>query len=273
VETQSLIKPLVVIKLGGAALTDKKKIYTPRMTVIRSTARQLAGIRSRFSIVIVHGAGSYGHIPASQFKLSKGFRNAQQLRGLSETKSRLLEWELILSDIFREVNIPVIPVTASDYVITRRGRIETCNLSPIKEWMRLGCIPSTGGDIVPDVSTGFSILSGDQLAVHLAICLRASKLIFGTDVDGVFESNPLQNKAARLLPVVQVRNAKWISADLATDITDVTGGMRGKIAEASRAASAGISVCFVNLVRGNRLRDLALGRRSVICSELVADQS
>ena len=268
-ETQSLIKPLVVIKLGGAALTDKKRIYTPRMTVIRSVARQLAGIRSRFSLVIVHGAGSYGHIPVSQFKLSQGFRNDQQLTGLSETKSRLLEWELILTDIFVQFNIPVIPITASDYVIARRGRIDTCNMTPIKEWMRLGCVPSTGGDIVADVSSGFSIVSGDQLAVHIAMSLHASKLIFGTDVDGIFESNPIENKAARLLRVVQVRKAKQISAGVATGITDVTGGMKGKIEEASRAAEAGISVIFVNLVKGNRLHDIVFGRRSVICTELV----
>ncbi len=55
------------------------------------------------------------------------------------------------------------------------------------------------------------------------------------------------------------------------DITDVTGGMEGKIEEAALAASNGIPVFFVNLVKGNRLRDVVLGNKSVICSELVAD--
>ena len=264
-------KPLVVIKLGGAALTDKRKIYSPRTEVVRSAARQITTMRSRFSIVIVHGAGSYGHIPVKQFGLSRGFRNTRQLKGLSETKFRLLEWELILCEIFRQFKIPVIPIMPSDYVIARNGRIDTCNMRPIKEWLRLGCVPSTGGDIVPDVSTGFSIVSGDQLAVHIAISLRASKLIFATDVDGIFDSNPNQNRNARLLRLVKARMIRRISTNITTDIADVTGGMKGKIKEASKAASAGISVFFVNLAKGNRVRDIALGHKSVICSELVTD--
>ncbi|MGD0422704.1 MAG: isopentenyl phosphate kinase [Candidatus Bathyarchaeia archaeon] len=264
-------KPLVVIKLGGAALTDKRKIYTARTNVVRSAARQIAAVTSRFTVIIVHGAGSYGHLPVKQFGLSRGFRNARQLKGLSETKFRLLGWELMLEEIFMQYKIPVIPLTPSDYVIARNGRIDTCNLSPIKEWMRLGCIPSTGGDIVPDVSTGFSVVSGDQLAVHIAVSLGASKLIFATDVDGIFDSDPKQNRKARLMRVVQTRNVQRIAAKVRPDITDVTGGMEGKIEEAALAASKGIPVFFVNLVKGNRLRDVVLGHKLVICSELVTD--
>lgn len=264
-------KPLVVIKLGGAALTDKRKIYTPRTKIVRSAARQIAVVRSRFTVVIVHGAGSYGHLPVKQFGLSRGFRNTRQLEGLSETKFRLLEWELILSEVFRQYKIPVIPFTPSDYVIARNGRIDTCNLSPIKEWMRLGCVPSTGGDIVPDVSTGFSVVSGDQLAVYIAISLGASKLIFATDVDGIFDSDPNQNRAARLIRLVQARSVQRIVARVRPDITDVTGGMEGKIEEAAKAASEGIPVFFVNLLKGNRLRDVVLGHKPVVCSELVTD--
>ena len=263
-------KPLIVIKLGGAALTDKKKIYAPRSEVIRSAARQIASIRSRFSVFIVHGAGSYGHIPVMRFGLSGGFRNTRQLSGLSETKFRLLEWELTLSGVFREFKIPVIPLLPADYLVARNGRIDTCNTTPIKKWMRLGCVPSTGGDIVPDVSTGFSIVSGDQLAVYMAISLRASKLIFATDVDGVFDSNPNQNKNARLVRRVQATSVRRIAANVSPDITDVTGGMKAKIEEAAKAALDGIPVFFVNLTKGNRLRDVALGRRTVICSEIIS---
>jgi len=266
-----LSKPLIVIKLGGAALTDKRRIYSPRGGVIRSAARQIAAIRSRFSVFIIHGAGSYGHIPVKRFGLSRGFRNASQLKGLSEAKFRLLEWELTLDRVFMEYNVPVVPFIPAGYIIARNGRIDSCDITPIKEWMRLGCIPSMGGDIVPDVSTGFSIVSGDQLAVYMAISLRASKLIFATDVDGIFDSNPKQNKNARLIRRVPAIVARKITANMSPDITDVTGGMEGKLEEAAKAASDGIPVFFVNLIKGNRLRDLALGHKSVICSEVVSD--
>jgi isopentenyl phosphate kinase len=175
----------------------------------------------------------------------------------------------MLNEVFRQYMIPIIPFTPSDYMIARNGRIDTCNLSPIKEWMRLGCVPSTGGDIVPDLSTGFSIVSGDQLAVYIAISLGASKLIFATDVDGVFDSDPNQNRGARLIRLVHARNVQKIAARVRPDITDVTGGMEGKVEEAAKAAFEGIPVFFVNLIKGNRLRDIVLGHKSVVCSELV----
>ena len=124
---------------------------------------------------------------------------------------------------------------------------------------------------MPDVSTGFSIVSGDQLAVHIAISLRASRLIFATDVDGIFDSDPNQNRSARLMRLVQARNVQSIAARVRPAITDVTGGMEGKIEEAAKAAFEGIPVFFVNLVKGNRLRDIVLGHKWVVCSELVAD--
>jgi isopentenyl phosphate kinase len=135
--------------------------------------------------------------------------------------------------------------------------------------MRLGCVPSTGGDIVPDVSTGFSIVSGDQLAAYIAISLHASKLVFATDVDGIFDSDPNQDRNARLMRVVRARNVQTIAGKVRPDVTDVTGGMEGKIQEAAKAACEGIPVFFVNLAKGNRLRDLVLGNKLVVCSELV----
>ena len=44
-----------------------------------------------------------------------------------------------------------------------------------------------------------------------------------------------------------------------------------KLEEAAKAASDGIPVFFVNLTKGNRLRDLVLCQKSVICSEVVSD--
>ena len=263
-------KPLIVIKLGGAALTDKRRSCFPRSEVIRSAGRQIAAIRSRFSVFIIHGAGSYGHIPVTQFGLSRGFRNASQLRGLSEAKSRLLEWELMLDKVFMEFGIPVVPFIPADYLVARNGRIDSCELRPIKKWMRLGCVPSTGGDIVPDISMGFSIVSGDQLAVYMARSLRASKLIFATDVDGIFDTNP-KNRSARLLRQVSVKDVREITASMSPDVTDVTGGMKRKLEEAKKAVLLGIPVFFVNLTKGDRLKGVAYGRRSVICSEVVAD--
>jgi len=260
-------KPLVVIKLGGAAITDKKNIYTARTLVIKFIAKELLEIGRNFSIVMVHGAGSYGHIPVSKYKLKDGFSNLNQMAGLTQTKSKLLELETTLNQILCEYRLPVISMLASDCLTTRKGRIKTCDLDRIRRWLSLGCIPMLGGDLVVDHANGFAVISGDQIAAYLSIKLGASKLIFGTDVSGIFDRNPNLEASAKLLPVVHANSVHRLSRTK-QDVTDVTGGMGGKLKEAIYALSHGVPVFVVSLLEPGRLLDLAYDRKTV-CSEIV----
>jgi isopentenyl phosphate kinase len=263
-----LDKPLVVIKLGGSALTDKTRIYTPRIPVIHSAARQVAEIRKTNSIILVHGAGSYGHIPVRKYGLQHGLKSPKQLKGLSSTKVKLLEWETLLDEVLLRYRIPVIPFLASDFV-TGNGRIVSAELKPLVSWLRLGCVPITGGDIVPDIRTGFSILSGDQIAAFIAIKLKATRLVYAVDVDGVFNANPSLDSEAQLLETLTPSSVAGLVSKAPSGTTpDVTGGMAGKLRESIYAARHHIPVCFVNLTKQDRLRKAALGQK-VISSRLI----
>ena len=269
--TRPLPKPLIVVKLGGSALTDKKRIYTPRVNEIRRAAKQIAQLRKEFSLVVVHGAGSYGHIPVKQWKLGSGFRDRRQLKGLAATKSKLLEWEMIFDAIFLKDQVPIVPVIASDFVVARSGRISSADLSAIRNWLNLGCVPSVGGDIVTDLGTGFSVVSGDQLAAYLAVKLRAARLVFATDVDGIFDANPKLDPRARILTELTAKSARRAATGASVSIVpDVTGGMAGKLVEAAAAASKGIPVYFINLTKNARLAKAVLGQE-VLCSRILPD--
>jgi isopentenyl phosphate kinase len=255
-------KPLVVVKLGGSALTDKRRIYTPHMKEIHRAAKQIAQLRKKVSLVLIHGAGSFGHIPVKRWRLGSGFKNPNQLRGLAVTKSKLLEWELIFTAVFSKNRVPLMPVIASDFVVAQNGRISSVNLSAIKNWLNIGCVPSIGGDIVPDLGTGFSIVSGDQLATYLAIKLKAARLVFGTDVDGVFDTNPKLSMRAKMLTELTASTARSAAQGARLSIVpDVTGGMAGKLLEATAAASKGIPVYFVNMTKNARLTKAVLGQK------------
>ncbi len=262
-------KSLIVIKLGGSALTDKKRIYTPRNPIINQAARQVAAITKKFRVVLVHGAGSYGHIPVRKFGLAHGFKTLKQLKGLAATKLKLLEWEALLDDVFLKHQIPTTPFVASNFIVTKKGRIISAELNPLKNWLRLGCVPTTGGDIVPDCDYGFSILSGDQLAAYIAMKLKARRLIFATDVDGVFDSDPKLNRQAALLTDLTQSLASRLLMKAGSRTTpDVTGGMAGKIKEAIIAADHGIPVYFINLTKDERLQKVAFGQE-VLASRIL----
>jgi isopentenyl phosphate kinase len=261
-DAATLHKPLIVIKLGGSALTDKTRIYTPRIPIIHSAASQVAEIRKDCSVILIHGAGSYGHIPVRKYELQQGWKGPKQLRGLSSTKFKLLEWENLLDGILLEHRVPVMPFLASDFFVTEKGRIVSAWLKPLASWLRLGCVPITGGDIVPDSRNGFSILSGDQIAAFIAIRLKATRLIYAVDVDGVFNANPTLDSNAQLLETLTTSSAaRLVSRTTSGTTPDVTGGMAGKISESLSATRHRIPVYFVNLTKSGRLRKAALGQQ------------
>jgi len=231
------------------------------MDAIRRAAEQVAGICAKCPLILVHGAGSFGHIPVRKYRLTHGFTGQRQLGALAQTKSRLLQWENILDAALLKRDLPLVPFVASDFIMAHRGRIRTANLRPLKTWLDLGCVPIVGGDIVPDSGQGFSVLSGDQLAAFLAVEFRAKRLIFATDVDGVFDSNPKVNPHARLLTSLTLSEASRLATKAVSQTApDVTGGMAGKITEALVAVRAGIPVYFVNMTKNDRLRKAALGQ-------------
>ena len=254
-------RPLVVIKLGGSALTDKTKIYTPRLPVIHKAAQQISRIQRKVRLVLVHGAGSFGHIPAKKYDLHRGFKSPSQIRGLTTTKLKLLQWEGILDGILLKHGVPVIPFAPSDFTEMNSGRICRMELAAVRNWLQLGCTPIMGGDIVNDAAQGFSILSGDQCAAYLAVRLKASRLVFGLDVDGLFDSNPKLNRRAKLLTnVTPTMAVRYAAASVSGSVPDVTGGMTGKVIEGVVAARHGVPVYFVSLTRDHRLQKTALGQ-------------
>jgi isopentenyl phosphate kinase len=259
-----LKKNLVVIKLGGSALTDKMRIYTPRLSAIQKAAKQLAVIQEKAQLVLVHGAGSFGHIPVKRYGLQEGFKSFDQITGLATTKFKLLEWERILDTTFLKHGVRIVPFCASDFIETKAGRIRRADLSSLRRWLWLGCVPSVGGDIVPDSKRGFAILSGDQLAAYLAVKLKAARLVFGLDVDGVFDSDPKLNREARILSEMTPTTAmRYATRATSGAVPDVTGGMAGKITEGAIAARRGVPTYFVNLTKNNRLQDAALGGAAI----------
>src|SRR3989449_8150256 len=60
---------MLLVKLGGSVVTEKSHLRTPRPAAIRRLAGELASLRE--PLLIVHGAGSYGHILARRHRLNE----------------------------------------------------------------------------------------------------------------------------------------------------------------------------------------------------------
>jgi len=236
---------LMVLKLGGSVITIKDKPMTPRPEAIRRLAREIAeaGVR----LILIHGGGSYGHPVASRYGIAGGYRSEAQLLGFAETHQAMVRLNTLIVEALIKAGVPAIGVPPSSFIIAAEGRITKLKLQILREMLKMGLTPVLYGDAVLDTRRGFTILSGDQLASRLAVELRAERLIYGVDVDGVYTKDPKRGEA-RLLERVTPSTLRELETGSPTAV-DVTGGMKTKIEEALRAAEMGVEVVILNAMR------------------------
>jgi isopentenyl phosphate kinase len=252
-----LKRKLQILKLGGSVITHKDEYFSAYTENIRRLAMEISA--NKKPLIIVHGAGSFGHPVAKKYNISDGLKTPDQLIGFSETHQSMTHLNQIIVDTLLDAGVPAFGLSASSMLITEDKRLVNLDLGIVKRCLELGLVPVMYGDAVLDTEQGFAILSGDQLIVRLAIELQTERVIFGSDVDGVFTANPKLDPEAKLLEKVSLGN---MTAEVGESTnTDVTGGMLGKLIEAEAAIKAGAEVIFLNANTENRVRSALLGEK------------
>lgn len=239
---------MLVLKLGGSVITVKDKPLTADHDNIGRLCEEIKAAWPQ-PIIVVHGGGSFGHPVASRYRIAEGYTSERQIPGFARTHQAMVRLNSIIVDTLVDLGIPAISVTPSSFILTKDGRIDAVDFDIVGRLVVRGVLPVLYGDAVLDRIKGFSILSGDQLAVRLAVDMGASRLVFGVDVDGVYTSNPKLAPGARLidnLPLEKLEGFIKIGKALTTD---VTGGMLGKVSEAREAVKAGVEVQILNATK------------------------
>jgi isopentenyl phosphate kinase len=250
----------MLIKLGGSVVTVKNERLKPNIENIKRLVAEIAEILPQ-KIILIHGGGSYGHPLAIDYKINEGYSFPNQLIGFSKTHQAMLDLNKIIINEFLDANVPAFGLSPSSFILTENNKIKQIDTQIIKNLLKMDMIPVLYGDAILDTEKGFSILSGDRLIVELAIKIRAKKLIFGCDVDGIFTSNPNFDLQAKLINEVTVKNLDELSKIGGSINMDVTGGMYGKIMEARKAVKAGVQVVLVNAMKPKRIQKSILGKK------------
>jgi isopentenyl phosphate kinase len=234
-----------VLKIGGSILTDKSRDIAPRPEEILRVAGEIASQPD--DLVLVHGAGSFGHIPAKKYGLPKEF-NPQGLRVTHNCVAKLCE---MVVEALSQSGVDCLPVHPLSCLLLQGGRIDSFFIEPIKNMLEDGIMPVLHGDVAMDATGKSAIVSGDQLVGYLAKALQADIVAIGSNVDGVlFSGSPLPRITRKELSLVD-------SAIGGSVGVDVTGGMRGKLLELLDLADSGIdSVIFNAAIEGNIVRAL-----------------
>jgi isopentenyl phosphate kinase len=226
---------------------------------IHRIAKELAKRKER--LILFNGAGSFGHIPVKRYGLDHGFR-VEKRGGFARTKLQLLRLQEIIVSILCDHGVPVVPFVSSSLMLARSGRLCRVELAPIRRFVDLGLAPLLGGDLVADLEEGWRVVSADQMASWIAPRIGAGMLIYGTDVDGLYASDPKVSENARLIESLNYHEIRRIARFvLGSRMPDVTAGMRGKLLEAQKAAGKGVKVTIMNLNRPQDLHAILDGRQ------------
>jgi len=226
---------MILIKLGGSIITNKKKPLTPRRNTINKIAASLRKIDE--PMIIVHGGGSFGHYWSVKHDMhTKPARYS--VRGISVVKNSMVELDKIILDSFFKNKLNPYSLPPSNFVTG--NKVIPKKVKEIENISKSGLIPVSYGDALWYGQKKSFILSGDKIMTMLAKILKPRLSIFVLDVDGLYSDI----KTKKLISMLKNQKPK-----ISKNSMDVTGGMARKIKEASTMASMGLTVFFVN---GNR---------------------
>lgn len=242
------------MKLGGSVITDKSRYATPRLEDLVRLAQEIAASGER--VVVVHGAGSYGHVLAKEHGLAKGDDgSAAQRVAFGRVLADVRELQGLVVRALCDAGLAAVPHSTFDLARLTAGELATFAYAPVHDTLASGFTPVLGGDGALDAARGFGICSGDVLMAELARAVRPSRAIFVTDVDGIYDRDPSE-AGARLLPRIDLRT------DVRTTesrVPDITGAMMGKLKRAREVARAGVPVHVVNGRAPGRLAAALVG--------------
>jgi isopentenyl phosphate kinase len=251
---------MLLVKLGGSVLTDKGRLRTPRRASIRRLAEELAAVTE--PLVVVHGAGSYGHILARKHRLDEGALTAARKLGAARVQHDVKALDGLVVNALIDEGLAAVAVPPSSILTLADGRVASIDLTPFLVFSAGGFTPVTFGDVVRDTRRGVSVCSGDLLMIELARAFAPSRAVFVADVDGLFTADPKRDQKARLLDIVGPEDLPKIRFS-ASRRTDVTGSIEGKVRRMFEVALHSDECWIVNGNVKNRVRDALRGRKVV----------
>ncbi|MFH0952202.1 MAG: isopentenyl phosphate kinase [Patescibacteria group bacterium] len=227
-------KTTLILKLGGSIVTrkDAKLVYIRRKLI-----HQVGGVLKRYldqsstQLILLHGAGGRGHRLAQQYGLSLGVRgNNKKRSGALLSQKVNQELNTIVVEILNRSGLATTAIYPPSIIRQKDGYLRRINLAPVRVALAQGLTPVLYGDMVPDDTLELSICSADASSAYLTKAFEAKRLLFATDVDGIFTDDPHRSEDARLIRSIDLESL--ISGPIKlypSHSRDVTAGMLGKI--------------------------------------------
>jgi isopentenyl phosphate kinase len=221
---------LQFLKLGGSLITDKSISHSPRLPVLARLAEEIASVmRSRpdLRLLVGHGSGSFGHVPAKRYGTRQGVHSPDEWLGFVEVWREASALSRLVVDALSAAGLPVVALPPSASLVASDGKVAAWELTPIISALQHGLVPVVNGDVIFDRQRGGTILSTEDLFLYLAPYLIPQRLLLAGMERGVWADFP---ERTRLISLITPRSIPKFSSSLGgSAAVDVTGGMQSKV--------------------------------------------
>ncbi|MEF8881843.1 MAG: isopentenyl phosphate kinase [Halapricum sp.] len=209
-----------VLKLGGSVVTDKDDPETIDRVALDATVAAIAesGVSD---LVVVHGGGSFGHHNAAEHGVTD-VEGTHDAAGVLAIHDAMRELNAAVVEALQERDVPALPVHPLSTAHRDTDGKTTFPSGQVEAMLGEGFVPVTHGDVVVQAGEGATVLSGDEIVTRLAGQLSADRVGLCTTVPGVLDGD--DEVIDRIGDFESVAEALG-----ASDATDVTGGMAGKV--------------------------------------------
>ena len=231
---------MLIVKLGGSLITNKEQYKVFRKDIAYGALKEIMKRNEPF--IIVHGAGSFGHIICKQNGFPGPFKGKES--AFSTVKSDVLSLNAQICSILLDMGrapLPFSPVNLFNGT--------ELNYHPVINSFRNGFVPVLYGDAYMNENQ-VKIYSGDYVMQDLSEAMKPDRAVFMGDVDGIFDADPKKFPNAKLIRKISIAH------EFEPPENDVTGGMNLKFDVMKKIASMGIKTYFMNGLYPERINDL-----------------
>jgi isopentenyl phosphate kinase len=268
------MKELVFLKLGGSLITDKTQPYTPLLDVMDDLALQIKTAlqtHPNLRLVLGHGAGSFGHVPASEYKTRDGLpprstplthrerdeSETNYWKGFAEVWYQASALNRYVMKALHNAGVQAIALPPSASVIASNGQVSVWETTPIRMALAAGIVPVVFGDTVFDEVRGGTILSTEDLFMSLATALNPERILLAGLEAAVWADFPARTK---IVDKITPQSFHEIKAGVGKSAAaDVTGGMESKVKQMLDSVTANPEMTvqiFSGVEPGNIVRAL-----------------
>lgn len=256
-------RPIILIKLGGSVITNKDIPMSMKNGYLASLVKQVQRAMTETpekQMIVGHGSGSFGHVPASQYQTIDGFINDESVLGMAIVQDAAAQLNRKVVYEFIKNHVPAVTFAPSNTLVTA-GRKEQGNFFKLLEtYLEKGLFPVTYGDVLVDTKQGCTIWSTEEVLAHLTERFltegyTVEAVVHVTEVAGFLDASK------KVIPEITAHNWPELKKHLGvTKGFDVTGGMGLKIEESLYLAEKGVKSVILSGIKADNLYNYLVGK-------------